>query len=650
MPNLRYTARGRPQILHRRSRRRGELRLSLAPWRSSIYSPWTVLRSSASISVSVRLAACDRCLASGRLRLAVGVFLASGTACPKPRSSSRGFVVAVGRWSPSVMFIPCGRVNLSGIELRETPAARTAPGCSCRGRRRPSGFSPRKSRTRGRASEISRSRNSYIRWPRSVTLQPIGHVPRGAGSRRSTCGLCVTTGFWPVICVSAADGLFEVLLLGDGAADAHVDDDLLQPRQRQRGSSRPSFSASAGRISFSYRSCSRGVARPSCFASAASAWLVSWSVAHRVNRGYSVAVVLRRAPCGGAISPIAAPHFLQNRSLLPSSQEPGAGPRAACRRTRQTSSTFEIAIGISFDSRPPCGFFWLRRTCLYTRLTPSTTTLPVVAVDPQHLAAVAAVVAGDHFHRVVHSNVHHTTSLARLTIFMKFRSRSSRATAPKMRVPRGILVVVDDHHRVAVEADVAAVGAAGRLLAADDHRPHDRLLLDVAAGDHALDAADDDVAQPGRSAGGVPPSTLMHITSLAPVLSATASRVCIWIMVATYVDWRLASRIGRLTSLSSAVGRFGARRRLRLPRLRPRPASPPRRPAWLLATTRTSSHRLVLRPRPATRRSRPCRPRATRCSRRARSRPSCGGESCRTSGAAPAAGSPPGGSWPSCRW
>ena len=32
----------------------------------------------------------------------------------------------------------------------------------------------------------------------------------------------------------------------------------------------------------------------------------------------------------------------------------------------------------------------------------------------------------------------HTTSLARLTIFMNRRSRSSRATAPKMREPRGL--------------------------------------------------------------------------------------------------------------------------------------------------------------------------------------------------------------------
>ena len=145
------------------------------------------------------------------------------------------------------------------------------------------------------------------------------------------------------------------------------------------------------------------------------------------------------------------------------SRRPAAGRADQHARSKST-------IGISFDSRPPCGFRWLRRMCLYTRFTPSTTsfacacaitrsTLPRV---PRSSPAITSTV-------IVRRDLHHTTSLARLTIFMKFRSRSSRATAPKMRVPRGFLFVVDDHHRVAVEADVAAVGAAGRLLAAHDH-------------------------------------------------------------------------------------------------------------------------------------------------------------------------------------
>src|SRR5713226_4568997 len=50
-------------------------------------------------------------------------------------------------------------------------------------------------------------------------------------------------------------------------------------------------------------------------------------------------------------------------------------------------------------------------------------------------------VSGDHFDLVAFLNVKlhpvHKTSGAKDTIFMKLRSRSSRATGPKMRVPRG---------------------------------------------------------------------------------------------------------------------------------------------------------------------------------------------------------------------
>src|SRR4029079_3398679 len=58
-----------------------------------------------------------------------------------------------------------------------------------------------------------------------------------------------------------------------------------------------------------------------------------------------------------------------------------------------------------------------------------------------------------------------------------------------------IVVVVDDHSRVAVEPDVAAVVQSRRLARADDHRPHDRLLLDFAPRNLALDAANDHVPE-----------------------------------------------------------------------------------------------------------------------------------------------------------
>src|SRR5438067_13071323 len=57
-----------------------------------------------------------------------------------------------------------------------------------------------------------------------------------------------------------------------------------------------------------------------------------------------------------------------------------------------------------------------------------------------HAALLAAVLAGEHLNHVALPHAHgaHRTSGARETIFMKFRSRSSRATGPKMRVPRGL--------------------------------------------------------------------------------------------------------------------------------------------------------------------------------------------------------------------
>src|ERR1700744_6283583 len=61
--------------------------------------------------------------------------------------------------------------------------------------------------------------------------------------------------------------------------------------------------------------------------------------------------------------------------------------------------------------------------------------------DGQHRAGLAAVLAADDHHLVALADTrrHQRTSGARETIFMKLRSRSSRATGPKMRVPRGLL-------------------------------------------------------------------------------------------------------------------------------------------------------------------------------------------------------------------
>ena len=79
---------------------------------------------------------------------------------------------------------------------------------------------------------------------------------------------------------------------------------------------------------------------------------------------------------------------------------------------------------------------------------------------------------------------------------MKFLSRSSRATGPKMRVPRGAPWRVDQDRGVLVEGDVGAVLAAELLAGADDDRLDDLALADAAVRGRLLDGGGDHVADP----------------------------------------------------------------------------------------------------------------------------------------------------------
>src|SRR5262249_39175921 len=63
-----------------------------------------------------------------------------------------------------------------------------------------------------------------------------------------------------------------------------------------------------------------------------------------------------------------------------------------------------------------------------------------------------------------------------------------------------IVFGIDQHDRIRVELHVRPVLATGRALGADDDSPHHGLLLQFAAGDNRLDAADDDVTQARRAA------------------------------------------------------------------------------------------------------------------------------------------------------
>ena len=79
---------------------------------------------------------------------------------------------------------------------------------------------------------------------------------------------------------------------------------------------------------------------------------------------------------------------------------------------------------------------------------------------------------------------------------MKFFSRSSRATGPKMRVPRGLDCWIDEDGGVLVEPDERAVVPAVGLLRPNDDRADDFALLDRALRRGRLHGSNDHVAHP----------------------------------------------------------------------------------------------------------------------------------------------------------
>ena len=112
---------------------------------------------------------------------------------------------------------------------------------------------------------------------------------------------------------------------------------------------------------------------------------------------------------------------------------------------------------------------------------------------------------------------------------MKFFSRSSRATGPKMRVPRGFWCVVDDDRGVLVEADVGAVVAPCSLLGAHDDRATTSPFLTAPLGIACLTVptmTSPTAAYRRRE----PPSTRMHrISRGAGVVGDAQSCSATWI-------------------------------------------------------------------------------------------------------------------------
>jgi len=113
---------------------------------------------------------------------------------------------------------------------------------------------PRKSRIRGMAIAIRRSRNSYMRSSRSVTLQPIGQPSRILKPAIDLRDL-VTTGFWPAI-FSMSASAFSSTFLSPTASPTPMFSVILVTRGTSITFERPNSSLSLGAISVRYLSFS----------------------------------------------------------------------------------------------------------------------------------------------------------------------------------------------------------------------------------------------------------------------------------------------------------------------------------------------------------------------------------------------------------
>src|SRR5579875_1169809 len=308
---------------------------------------------------------------------------------------------------------------------------------------------PLKSRTRGSATFTSRSKNSYIRAPRSVTIAPMG-VPSRSLKLEIALRARVTTGRCPVIaassstaesstfgfCVASPSPMLSTIFSSRGTASGFV-----LPRSRAR----------AGTIS-----------RPQL---------------PRRSRGCSS----RRVPT-----------------------------RVGLLQRPQMGSTFDAWIDASFSTMPPglCtprGFVcrFTRFTCSMTTRSRSGRTRSTLPVLPRSRPAITITVSSlrsrwsamlEHLGRE-RDDLHEPLG-AQLP-----GDRAEDAGADRLAR------VVDEHRGVRVEADVGAVGAAHLFRGADDHRPGYVALLHLRVRNRLLHRDHDHVADRGV----LPPRAAEHL-------------------------------------------------------------------------------------------------------------------------------------------
>ena len=146
------------------------------------------------------------------------------------------------------------------------------------------------------------------------------------------------------------------------------------------------------------------------------------------RRGISVAT------CGA--HPISSPHGRAMRTLVPSSLDLVADADLLALVHQHHVAGVDGHVLVD-DAALLVGTARLR--VLRRRVDAVHDDLVGLREDVLDLALLALVLAGDHLDGVTLLELHHNTSGASDTMRMNLRSRSSRPTGPKMRVPRGVM-------------------------------------------------------------------------------------------------------------------------------------------------------------------------------------------------------------------
>ncbi len=189
----------------------------------------------------------------------------------------------------------------------------------------------------------------------------------------------VTSGFWPVICVSAATAssrcFFSVMALPTPMLTTIFSSrgsDMAVRRGRACSARAGSSSLSILLLQARRRRLARRLGfgapwRLLCFLAIADYLHLAEPARRKSIAGYGLTLnssSWRAPPAAGEIWPSAGAALLAEPLLAAVVAEAGAGARRPCRRTGRPAARWRSGSASPCDSRPPCGFCWLRRTCL----------------------------------------------------------------------------------------------------------------------------------------------------------------------------------------------------------------------------------------------------------------------------------------------